>query len=78
LVLGGRLKFPLEDILNAPNLEELHTLQIRKLPPLGFLRDLKQLKTVFLFSAPPGPTISKKDRYLILEINARKKRSSQT
>jgi hypothetical protein len=55
LVLGGRLTFPLEEIFAAPQLGDLHTLEIRKLPVLGFLRKLKHLRTVFLFAAPPGP-----------------------
>ncbi len=42
LLVGGRLTFPLEDVLNAPNLEELHLYEIRRLPPLGFLRRLKK------------------------------------
>ena len=55
LVVGGRLTFPLEDVLGAPNLEELRIHEIRKLPPLGFLRRLEKLRMVFAFSAPPGP-----------------------
>ena len=67
LVLGGRLTFPLEDVLNAPDLEELYTLEIQKLPPLGFLRSLKKLRVVFVFSAPPGPKLSDEDLALLRE-----------
>ena len=67
LVVGGRLTFPLEDVLCAPNLEELHLLQIRKLPPLGFLRKLKKLRVVFAFSAPPGPKFSDDDLAVLRE-----------
>jgi hypothetical protein len=74
LYLGGRLSFPLKDILNAAQLEELHTAEIRKLPPLGFLRKLRHLRTVFIFTAPPGPKLSNKDLQLVREINARAKR----
>src|ERR1022692_790634 len=35
---------------------------------------LPQLKTVFLFAAPPGPKLSDEDRAVELEINARAKR----
>src|SRR5262249_20882540 len=61
LKLGGRLTFPLREILNAPGLIELHTSGIRKFPPLGFLRRLRHLKTVFIFTPPPGPKLSKED-----------------
>jgi hypothetical protein len=71
LSLGGRLTFPLKQILNAPRLEELHTAEIRKLPSLGFLRKLRHLKVVQMFSAPPGPKLSKNDEALIRQINAR-------
>jgi hypothetical protein len=74
LVLGGRLSFPLENIVQAPNLEELHTREIRKLPPLGFLQKLPRLQTVFLFAAPPGPNVSPEDHALIEQINSRAKR----
>jgi hypothetical protein len=70
-VLGGRLTFPLEDILNAPRLRELHTIEIRKLPPLGFLRNLEHLRTVFLFAISSGPKLSAEDDALVREINAR-------
>jgi hypothetical protein len=76
LLLGGRLTFSLEDILNAPKLEELHTHEIRKLPRLGFLPRLRHLRTVFIFSAPPGPKITKKDWEVINQINARGRRES--
>ena len=76
LSLGGRLTFPLRDIVNAPKLEELHTTEIRKLPPLGFLRKLRHLRTVFIFTAPPGPKLSHTDKLLIREINARGKRKA--
>jgi len=71
LFLGGRLTFPLKRILEAPQLKELHTSEIRKLPPLGFLRKLRHLKAVCIFSAPPGPKLSKADEALIRRINAR-------
>ncbi len=74
LVLGGRLKIPLENVLSATKLEELYTLEIRTLPPLGFLLRLPRLKTVFLFAAPPGPKLSDEDRAVVIEINARGKR----
>ena len=67
LLVGGRLTFPLEDVLNAPNLEELHLYQIRKLPPLGFLRKLEKLRVVFAFSAPPGPKFSEDDLAVLRE-----------
>jgi len=73
LVLGGRINFPLENILKATKLEELYCLQIRKLPPLRFLRQLPNLHTVFLFAAPPGPILSDEDRATVSEINARVK-----
>jgi hypothetical protein len=68
---GGRLTFPLDDILQAPNLEELHLWGIRKVPALGFLRKLPQLKVVNIFSAPPGPKLRDGDRAVIREIKAR-------
>jgi hypothetical protein len=71
LSLGGRLTFPLKQILNAPRLKELHTAEIRKLPSLGFLRKVRHLKVVQMFSAPPGPKMSKSDEALIRQINAR-------
>jgi hypothetical protein len=71
LVLGGRLTFPLHEILNAPGLEELHIRNIRKLPALGFLRELRQLKVASIFSAPPGPKFHHDDDRIIREINAR-------
>jgi hypothetical protein len=67
LVLGGRLTFPLEDVLSAPDLEELHLHQIRKLPPLGFLRELERLRVVMAFSAPPGPKFSDDDLAVLRE-----------
>lgn len=73
LLLGGRLNFPLENILSATKLEELHSLEIAKLPPLGFLRQLRHLRTVFLFAAS-GPKLSDEDCAAVLEINARGKR----
>ena len=76
LRLGGRLTFPLEDILNAPRLRELHTIEIRKLPPLGFLRKLERLRTVFLFAAS-GPKVSAEDDALVREINARPRHSER-
>jgi hypothetical protein len=71
LVLGGRLTFALEDVLNAPNLEELHTHEIRKLPPLGFLRKLEKLRVVFVFAAPPGPKFSDDDLAVLREFPLR-------
>jgi hypothetical protein len=71
LVLGGGLTFPLDEVLNAPNLEVLHTLEIRKLPPLGFLRRLEKLRGVLFFAAPPGPKFSEDDLALIEEIRLR-------
>ena len=73
LSLGGRLTFPLGDIRNAPKLEELHMYGIRKLPSLGFLRELHDLRTVLVFTAPPGPKLSEEDKAIIREINARAK-----
>jgi hypothetical protein len=75
LSLGGRLPFPLADILKAPKLEELYLLGIRKLPALGFLRKLSKLRKVFLFTPPPGPKLSAKDEALIREINGRAQNS---
>jgi hypothetical protein len=71
LVLGGRLTFALEDVLNAPDLEELHTHEIRKLPPLGFLRKLEKLRVVFAFAAPPGPKFSDDDLAVLREYRPR-------
>jgi hypothetical protein len=71
LSLGGRLTFPLADILQAPNLEELYLLGIRKLPALEFLRKLPKLREVFIFTPPPGPKLSPEDEALIREINGR-------
>jgi hypothetical protein len=67
LRVGGRLTFALEEVLSAPNLEELHLYEIRKLPPLGFLRKLKKLRVVAAFSAPPGPKFSDDDRAVLRE-----------
>ena len=72
LMLGGRLTFPLREILNAPGLIELHTSGIRKFPPLGFRRRLRHLRTVFIFTPPPGPKLSKEDWALIRKINGGK------
>jgi hypothetical protein len=74
LNLGGRINFPLENILKATKLEELQCLEIRKLPPLAFLRQLAKLHSVFLFAAPPGPILSDEDRATLREVNARAKR----
>jgi hypothetical protein len=71
LLIGGRLNFPLEQILQAPNLESLHLFQIRKVPPLQFLRKHPHLRAVVIFSAPPGPRISEQDEAVLREINAR-------
>jgi hypothetical protein len=71
LKLGGRLTFPLKQIVNAPRLRELYTAEIRKLPSLGFLRKLRHLKLVHIFSAPPGPKLSRNDEAFIRQINAR-------
>jgi hypothetical protein len=71
LALGARINFPLEDILKAPELEELHCIGIRSLPPLGFLRHMRKLRHVLLFAAPPGPKLSEEDRATVREINAR-------
>jgi hypothetical protein len=73
LTLGGRISFPLEEILGAPRLEQLAVMEVRKLPGLGFLRELKKLKGVTLFSAPPGPNISEEDWALVREINGKGK-----
>jgi hypothetical protein len=75
LVLGGRINFALEHILKATKLHELQCLEIRRLPPLGFLRQLAKLHSVFLFAAPPGPILSDEDRATVSEINARAKRT---
>jgi hypothetical protein len=72
LMLGSRLTFPLREILNAPGLIELHTSGIRKFPPLGFRRRLRHLRTVFIFTPPPGPKLSKEDWALIRKINGGK------
>jgi hypothetical protein len=71
LLLGGRLNFPLEEVLNAPNLEELHIHEIRKLPPLWFLRRMEMLRVVFAFSAPPGPRFSEDDLAVLREFRRR-------
>ena len=70
LLIGGRLSFPLEDVLHAHQLKELHCHEIRKLPILGFLRDLPSLTGVGLFSAS-GPKLSDEDHALVQEINSR-------
>ena len=71
LLVGGRLTFPLEDVLNAPNLEELHIYEIRKLPPLGFLRRMERLRVVCALSAPPGPKFSEDDLAVLREFRRR-------
>jgi hypothetical protein len=71
LSLGGRLTFPLDDILGAPGLEELHMYGIRKLPAMRFLGELRDLRTVFIFTPPPGPKLSEDDKLIIREINGR-------
>ncbi len=77
LTLGGRVSFPLEEILGAPRLEQLAVMEVRKLPGLGFLRELKKLRGVTLFSAPPGPNISEEDWALVREINGKGKKAKR-
>jgi hypothetical protein len=78
LLLGGRIRFPLENIVIARKLEVLHIHEIRTLPPLRFLLDLPDLKIVFLFAAPPGPKLSDDDRAVLAEIQARGKQARPT
>jgi hypothetical protein len=74
LKLGGRLTFPLDDLLKAPRLKELHMLGIRKVPPLKRLSKLRDLTTLFVFAPPPGPKLSREDEAVIRDINARRQR----
>jgi len=71
LLLGGRIRFPLQNIVRTRNLEVLHIHEIRTYPPLRFLLELPRLKTVFLFAAPPGPKLSDDDTAVLDEIKAR-------
>ena len=72
LQLWGPLKWPLADILKAPNLKELHTNAIRQFPPLGFLSKMTLLHTVSIFTTPPGPKLTKEDDAVLNQINARR------
>jgi len=69
LTIGGRLKFPLEDVLNAPNLKELALIQIATLPSLVFLRNHPKLRKVTHFSASKG--VSGDNLAVVKEINDR-------
>jgi hypothetical protein len=71
LQLWGPLKWPLTDVLRAANLKELHTNAIRTFPPLEFLKQLKHLCLVSIFTTPPGPKLTDADWAVIRQINAR-------
>jgi len=74
LQLASPLKWPLADILKAPNLKELHTNGIRQFPPLGFLLEMKHLHLVSMFTTPPGPKLTKEDEAVVKQINDRRMR----
>jgi hypothetical protein len=71
LQLWGPLKWPLTDVLRAVNLKELHTNAIRTFPPLDFLKQLKHLRLISIFTTPPGPKLTDADWAVIRQINAR-------
>ncbi len=71
LQLWGPLKWPLTDVLRAPNLKELYTNGIRQFPPLAFLKKLEHLRHVDIFTTPPGPKLTDDDWAVIREIEAR-------
>jgi hypothetical protein len=71
LELVGPLRFPMEDVLNAPNLRRFSTNGIRRFPPLRFLLQLRRLHHFVYFSTPPGPKFTKEDVAVHDEINGR-------
>jgi hypothetical protein len=71
LQVWGPLKWPLTDVLRAVNLKELHTNAIRTFPPLEFLKQLKHLCLISVFTTPPGPKLTDADWAVIRQINAR-------
>jgi len=71
LELQGGLRFPIEDILQAPYLRKFSTNGVRKFPPLQFLLQLKELHFFDWFASPPGPKFSKEDREVMAQIKAR-------
>lgn len=76
LELVGPLKFPLEDITQAPNLQVLRTNGIRKFPSLRFLSDLRHLRLFDRQSTPGGLKLSKEDQEIIRTINTRETNSN--
>jgi len=71
LELLGPLRFPLEDVLKAPNLRKLSTNGVKSFPPLKFLLGLPKLSGFNWFSPPPGPAFSTEDHAIIQKINDR-------
>jgi hypothetical protein len=71
LELLGPLRFPLEDVLKAPNLRKLSTNGVKKFPPLKFLLGLTKLCDFSWFTPPPGPRFSPQDYAIIKKINER-------
>jgi hypothetical protein len=74
LELVGPLRFPITDVLGAPNLRDLRTNGIRTFPPLGFLLNLPHLTSFSAWTSPPGPKWSEEDWRIYRQINARAKR----
>lgn len=72
LELSGPLRFPLEDVLKAPNLRRLHTNGIRTFPPLRFLLELPQLDDFFMFNTPGKSKLSEEDKAVVKAINERR------
>jgi hypothetical protein len=72
LELLGPLRFPLRDVLKAPNLRKLSTNAVKTFPPLKFLSGLKKLHHFSWFTPPPGPKFSPEDHAVIERINKRK------
>jgi hypothetical protein len=72
LELSGPLRFPIEDVLRAPNLRKLETSSVRKFPPLTFLLRLPKLESFGYFTTPPGPKWSQEDEAVIRQIKARR------
>jgi len=72
LELSGPLRFPIEDVLRAPDLRTLETNSVRKFPPLRFLLKLRSLERFSYFTTPPGPKWSEDDEAVMRQIHARR------